>query len=167
MVTRDATWRYFDGASVPSGWNEAAFDDGAWKSGNAELGYGDGDEATVVGYGPSASQKYATAYFRKSFDWDGSFAVVSVDAALLADDGAIIYVNGVEVARDNMPAGSVTGSTLAASNRSGSAETVYRDFAVPAGLITPGSNTIAVEVHQDARSSSDLSFSMGLTLADS
>ena len=36
-------------------------------SGAAELGYGDGDEATVVSFGPSSSNKFITTYFRQSF----------------------------------------------------------------------------------------------------
>lgn len=167
VIPADSVWRYFDGASVAGGWNATSFDDSGWSAGGAELGYGDGDEATVLGYGPSASQKYVTSYFRRSFEWNGAFPVARVRAALLADDGAVLYVNGVEVARDNMPSGPISATTLAASNRSGSAETVAREFTVPAELITPGTNVVAVEVHQDARSSSDLSFKLALTLGDS
>jgi len=41
-------------------------DDSSWAQGNAQLGYGDGDEATVVSFGPNASTKYRTTYFRRS-----------------------------------------------------------------------------------------------------
>ena len=45
-----------------------AFDDSAWASGNAQLGYGDGDEVTTVGFGPNANTKYVTTYFRRTFN---------------------------------------------------------------------------------------------------
>jgi hypothetical protein len=87
----------------------------------------------------------------------------SLTLDLMADDGAVVYVNGVEVARDNMPAGTITSSTRAASNRSGAAESEIRSFTIPPSVVQVGANTIAVEVHQDAPSSSDLSFQAALT----
>jgi hypothetical protein len=140
----------------------AAFDDGARASGPAQLGYGDGDEATVVSFGPNPNSKYITTYFRATFQATAVPATLTL-GLLLADDGAVAYVNGVEVARDNMPAGVVTSSTRAASNRSGTAESETRSFAIPPSVVQAGTNTIAVEVHQDVPSSSDLSFQASLT----
>jgi hypothetical protein len=44
-----------------------AFGDAAWPSGRAQLGYGDGDEATTISFGTNASSKRITAYFRRPF----------------------------------------------------------------------------------------------------
>ena len=53
-----AVWRYLDnGSDQGTAWRAAAFNDTGWKSGAAELGYGDGDEATVVGYGPNSTRQ--------------------------------------------------------------------------------------------------------------
>ena len=82
---------------------------------------------------------------------------------MVADDGAVVHVNGVEVLRDNMPTGTVTGTTRAASNRSGSAENAARSFTIPTSAVRLGTNTIAVEVHQDSSTSSDLSFAAALS----
>ena len=82
---------------------------------------------------------------------------------LLDDDGAVVYVNGVEVARDNLPAGTVTGATRASANRSGAAESEIHTFSIPPSLVHTGTNTIAAEVHQDAPTSSDLSFQAALS----
>ena len=161
LVASGATWRYDDGAAEPTGWRSASYDDAGWASGAAQLGYGDGDESTVISYGPDAAHKRTAAYFRTSFSWSGTPAA-SLSAGLLADDGAVVYLNGQEVVRDNMPGGTVSYSTLAASNRSGSAEQVTRQFALDPALLVSGRNVIAVEVHQDARSSSDLSFQLAL-----
>ena len=65
----------------------------------AILGYGRGDEGTVVSYGPNASQRYLTTYFRRTFNVDNAAAVTGLQLRLQLKDGAVVYVNGVEVAR--------------------------------------------------------------------
>jgi hypothetical protein len=158
----DATWSYLvTPTAAPDGWNQPGFDASSWPTGGAELGYGDGDETTTIGYGPNANSKYITTYFRTTFTSTSVPLTASLD--MIIDDGAVVYVNGVEVARDNMPSGTIAYSTRAASGRSGSAESTVRTFAIPPSSIVAGTNTIAVEVHQDAPSSSDLSFSVALT----
>ncbi len=162
LVNPGASWRYNDSGTLQAGWSGSSFDDSAWASGSAQLGYGEGDEATVVGYGPNVNSKYRTTYFRRSFTWDGAHPVTSLNAQVLADDGAVVYLNGKEVVRDNMPAGTIGNTTLAASNRSGSAENVFRSFTLNPADLAVGTNVITVEVHQDASSSSDLSFDFAL-----
>jgi trimeric autotransporter adhesin len=81
--------------------------------------------------------------------------------SLVRDDGAVVYVNGVEVARDNMPAGPPTAATLAASTLTlRTDEKAVLPFTVPSTALVAGSNTVAVEVHQSAASSPDLSFNL-------
>ena len=63
-IASGEVWRYYDGASVATGWATPSFDDSSWKQGRAELGYGDGGEATVIGYGGNAGDKHVTSYFR-------------------------------------------------------------------------------------------------------
>ena len=156
-----SSWRYFDAGYRPGGtWATVGFDDGGWPSGQPELGYGDGDERTVVSYGPDAGDKHMTTYFRASFEAAGQ--PIRATISLLADDGALVYLNGVEVVRDNMPEGAIADWTKAASGRSGSAEGVFLHFTVDPALVVPGTNIVAVEVHQDHRRSSDVSFDLRL-----
>ena len=157
-----SAWKYLDnGTDQGASWSQVGYDDSGWKSGPGQLGFGDGDEATVVGFGPNAGQKYITTYFRRSFT---ATAVPStLTLRMIDDDGAVVYVNGTEVARENMPAGAVSSSTLAATNRSGAAENAVRTFTVPASLINVGTNVVSAEIHQDAANSSDLSFDASLT----
>ena len=62
LVPAGASWRYLDnGTNQGTAWRAGAFVDTTWAQGNAQLGYGDGDEATVVSFGPNASTKYETA----------------------------------------------------------------------------------------------------------
>lgn len=157
-----ATWRYLVTPTAPAAsWNQPGYGDEAWPSGPAQLGFGDGDEATEIGFGPNPNAKYLTTYFRTTFN---ALAVPdTLTLTLLADDGAAVYVNGVEVARDNLPAGTLTASTRALSGRSGIDEATLRSFSIPPSSVQPGTNTIAVEVHQDNGLSSDLSFAASLT----
>ena len=68
LVGRNSTWSYLDnGTNQGTAWQSIGFNDSIWKIGAAELGYGDGDESTVVSYGPNASSKFITTYFRRHF----------------------------------------------------------------------------------------------------
>lgn len=159
-LNADATWRYLDTGTMPNDWYLPSFDDSAWPQGGAQLGYGDGDESTVIGWGPNSGQKYVTSWFRTKFLATAVPATLTLD--LVADDGAVVYVNGVEVVRDNMPGGADVASLRASSGRSGSAENAVRSFTVPPELVQVGINDIAVSVHQDSPGSSDISFSAAL-----
>lgn len=163
-LPQSAVWSYLDdGSDLGTAWSDPAFDDSAWATGVGEFGYGDGDENTVVSYGPSASPKYRTTYFRSSFVASATPSTVTLN--LRVDDGAVVYINGVEAARFNMPSGPVSWGTAAPNAIYGSAERADRVFAVDPSLIQVGDNVIAVEVHQNTLGSSDLSFLASLTAA--
>jgi hypothetical protein len=102
-----------------------------------------------------------TTYLRTTFTVPS--LPTSATLSLLADDGAVVYLNGTELVRDNLPAGAIGYGTLASSNRSGDAENAYRAFTVPVSRLVAGVNTIAVELHQDAVNSSDLGFDARLS----
>src|SRR5882724_7052446 len=109
LVPRGAVWKYFDqGIDLGTAWRGTGFAEGSWASGPARLGFGGDGEVTMVGYGPGRNNKYVTTYFRKSFDVTNAAAFTTLTLNLLRDDGAVIYLNGVEVRRDNMPAGTIS-----------------------------------------------------------
>ena len=163
LVVAGANWRYLDNGTDPGvAFRGAAFNDSTWASGNAQLGYGDGDEATVVGFGPNVNLKYVTTYFRRTFNVSNPALITSLALRLLRDDGAIVYINGTEVVRSNMPAGTITTNTLAPANVDGAAEATVIPYSFGPGSIVAGTNTIAVELHQNSRTSSDLSFDLAL-----
>jgi hypothetical protein len=160
LLAKGSVWRYYDRGTVPgAGWNTLAFDDSAWTPGPAQLGYGDGDEATVVSYGPDINAKYITTYFRREFTVSDPSLYQSVSLNVLRDDGAVVYVNGTEVFRTNMPAGSVGNGTLATTAVTGADETTtFYNAAVNPAVLRSGANVLAVEVHQSGGTSSDISF---------
>ena len=167
LVPVGAVWKYLDnGSNQGTGWRQPDFDDASWASGPARLGYGEGGESTIVSFGPSSTNRYVTTYFRHRFVVEDTGAVPALVLRLLRDDGAVVYLNGVEVFRSNMPTGAIGYLTLASVNLSSPEEDeVARTSLNPAALVT-GTNVLAVEVHQAARSSADLSFSLELLGSD-
>ena len=166
LVSTGSTWRYFDdGSNQGTNWIAPGFDDSAWKSGKAILGYGNAvkgrPEATVISYGPDPTNKWVTYYFRQAFTLVQPANLQGLGLSLLRDDGAVVYLNGREVFRSNMPDGPINYLTLAANAVAGAEETTYFQTAVDSSLVKDGSNVLAVEVHQASRDSSDVSFDLG------
>jgi hypothetical protein len=158
-----STWKYLDKNVAPSAsWTgSGAFDDSSWASGPAPLGYDYLDEGTVVSFGTDATNKYITTWFRRSFTIVDAARYDGFTVRMQRDDGAVVYVNGVELARPNMPTGTITASTLANVTVSGMDFTIY-SFPGAASLLKTGTNVIAVEVHQASLTSSDLRLELEL-----
>ncbi len=164
LVTKSDTWKYLDnGVEQGTLWTSLEFDDSSWSSGNAQLGYGDGDEATIVSYGSDAGNKNVTTYFRKTFTADNTILNVPGTINLMADDGAVVYLNGQEITRFNLPSGTINYSTLAEYAVGGDNESLYHSYSLPEGLIRSGTNILAVEIHQVSPTSSDISFDFELS----
>lgn len=154
FIPARTVWKYqASGADAGSTWRTLGFNDAAWPSGPAQLGYGERDEATVL---PAAS---VTTYFRRTFVVTDAAAIGSLNAWLLYDDGAVVYVNGIEAFRINMPPWTLNSLTRAWTTVADNAEFVIR---LNPGLLVSGTNVVAVEVHQ-AQISHDLSFDFALT----
>ncbi len=165
LVAADSPWKYLDdGSDQGTAWQGPEFDDSAWRAGPAELGYGDGDEATVVDSGPSGD-RFITTYFRKSFTVSDVAGFLALRLRLLRDDGAVVYLNGVEACRSNMPEGPISYTTRAMAGMSGTEERTFIEYDLPVGLLWEGVNVLAVEVHQNSPSSSDVSFNLALEAA--
>ncbi|MEP7107849.1 MAG: metallophosphoesterase [Ferruginibacter sp.] len=157
----NSSWKYLDnGTNQGTGWIAVSFNDAAWPAGNGQLGYGDGDEATVVSYGANANNKFITTYFRKTISITNPSAFSGFTAKVKRDDGVIVYLNGTVVYRNNIAAGTVTNTTLAASASDDGA--TAQSFNITPGSFVAGNNVIAVEIHQSAVNSSDISFDMEL-----
>ncbi|MDG2123549.1 MAG: CotH kinase family protein, partial [Verrucomicrobiales bacterium] len=162
-------WRYLDdGSDQGTGWKEPGFNDDGWKQGTAPLGYGNGPTTEVL-YGPNpdngdndGSNKYVTTYFRKQIEIEGADGLDTLRVELMRDDGAVVYVNGAEAMRPNMGGGVITASTLANGVVGGADESTFFSQDIDAGLLVEGTNTVAVEIHQAGRTSSDISFDLKL-----
>ena len=166
LIARDGSWRYYDGGDIgAAAWTVAAYGEPGWKTGLAELGFGD-TQVTDLTAGGTISAKL-TYYFRKKFTVANPAAYTSVTLNLQRDDGAVVYLNGAEVWRSNMPAtGTITYATSATTAQSNADETAFWPktwtMAATPNLLQAGENTIAVEVHQISSSLSDISFNLEL-----
>ncbi len=164
LIVAGTVWQYLDdGSNQGTLWKELNYDASAWKEGPAQLGYGDQDVSTVVSYGLDPDKKYITTYFRHSFTVTDPSALAAVSLGLVRDDGAVVYLNGREVFRSNMPGGTIAHTTRASSVVAGTDESTFFETSVEPGWLRPGTNVVAVEVHQANAASSDLSFDFRLT----
>lgn len=153
-------WRFKDDGLVPEKeWLNQGFDDSDWKQGKAPLGYGEPDLNSELSFGPRDDSKHITSYFRTRFvvKPEQRKQLDKLGLSLRRDDGAVVYLNGKEIARSNLPAGNITSKTLALSALGSGTEEQFHEYFAPASLLsTDPENTIAVEVHQAHPSSSDL-----------
>jgi WD40 repeat protein/energy-coupling factor transporter ATP-binding protein EcfA2 len=163
LLPRGSEWKYLDTGTDPGpAWKDPAFDDGSWLAGPARLGYGGDGEKTVVGYGKNSRDKFITTYFRTVIDVADPGWIRQLQLSVARDDGVVVYLNGQEVVRDNMPAGEIGYKTTAvATVDSVEQEQKFFDFDVTAAL-RPGRNLLAAEVHQQNPTSSDLGFDLEL-----
>ncbi len=167
IISQGSSWKYLDnGSNQGNSWKEVAFNDESWSKGNAQLGYGDGDEKTVIAYGSSSSNKHICYYFRKTFSVTDPNVNPALKISLLRDDVAVVYINGNEVVRSNMPSGNILFNTVASSTIAGSSEDIFNEYNISSSVLNMGENVIAVEVHQRSKSSSDISFDLKMEFSE-
>jgi hypothetical protein len=167
LIPAGSQWKYLDdGSNQGSAWQLLSYDDTSWMQGNAQLGYGDGDETTLISYGSNANNKHLTYYFRKILTVSNPNQKPNIKISLLRDDGAVVYINGNEAVRSNMPQGSIDYLTTALHTVAGADENTFFEYIVPASYLVQGDNIIAVEVHQRSHTSSDCSFDLSMEFTD-
>jgi hypothetical protein len=161
LVPRGVCWKFWDRGFQPAGWTSPTFDDSGWDCGAGELGYGDGDERTVLSGTDTNGVRLMTAYFRHHFIVDDRAAYSGLILRLRYDDGAAVYLNGTELARTNLPVG-VPGYSTAALGATPFDGTNFVTFILSPAMLWDEDNWLAVEVHQSDTNSSDLSFDLEL-----
>jgi len=155
-------WDYLVPSSQPSSsWNQLGYNSSSWSTGNSGFGYGDGDDATIV-------SNTISIYIRKTFSITNLSDIEAIILDLDYDDGFVAYLNGQEVAR-NLISGSIPNFNQTSDG--------YHEALLPQGyaperfgidvnLLNPGTNVLAVQVHNQSFDSSDLSalpvFSVGI-----
>ena len=159
FVNTGATWAYsFSQTAPPAGWQAPGYDASTWSTGAAPLGWGHAQLGTTL---TSPDPRPLTSFYRKSFNVADVTKVAMMTLTTRADDGIVVYVNGVEVLRRNINAGAVTSTTyanMAVSATSAVANPVT--VSVPGSAFTTGANVIAVEVHSNYRSTPSHSFEL-------
>ncbi len=161
------TWRFRLGTSEPDpAWKDPGFDDAFWSLGPGGIGYGDGDDATVIPPVPSVYLRIRftvpdTTWFRS--------AMLHADY----DDAFVAYLNGTEMCRANIgipgvppahddPASGYREATMYAGGLPEAHYWPHRPFR---DALRPGENVLAIQVHNQSPGSSDLSALFFLSLA--
>ena len=157
----ESDWKYEQsGTDLGTAWREPDFDDSGWATGPGALGFESGALGLLInttlsrfigGIPPNQPNTY---YFRKTIEWANPPAGLQLDYYI--DDGAVFYLNGVEIHRDDMPGGAISYNTPANSGP----DAVLRTVNLPAAQLVTGTNVLAVEVHQSTSTSSDLIFGL-------
>ena len=164
----NASWKYnAAGSDLGTNWlnwwfdNDDTIPNPAWNNAPGPLGYtgSPGSWPAIATALPSGPNTY---YFRTHFTWSGFSANnLTFVVTNYLSDGAVFYLNGTEVHRTRMPAGTITYTTSA----TGTASPVGQPevFTISASALTQGDNVLAVETHQAPSSSDDMVFGFSLT----
>ena len=173
LIKFGSAWKYYDLGSLDGKqWTSSSYSVSSWDEGKAPLGYYTSDANnsrgynTTLSYGNDASNKRPTYYFRSSVTLSATPAADDVfTLRYTVDDGMVVYVNGTEVTRYLMPNGTVSYSSYATTYASGNPDS--GTISLPASLFKKGENIIAVEVHNNSASSTDIYFDAELLHASS
>jgi hypothetical protein len=164
-IDYDSTWRYHDaGLDLGSAWKEPAFDDSTWPTGRGLFGF---ETAALPGPGiqtPLANHDQLTYYLRTSFQYNGPTSGTTIYIDQILDDGAVYYLNGIEIGRPGMPAGNIGFGTPAARTVGDAVEEISV-ITTDGSALRKGTNVLAVEVHQVGATSSDVVFGARLRIS--
>ena len=174
LISLYDSWTYYDQGSLDGqDWMLPSYNPTKWKTGVAPLGYGSirgvsggVDFNTTIDYGSDSQNKRSAYYFRHQFTLDENPTEdQELQLTFHVDDGCIIYLNGKEIKNYNMPEGDVSYSDYAITYVGN--EVYSETITLEKSLLHAGTNTIAVEVHNNNATSSDLYWAVELSLNES
>ncbi len=158
LIPLDGTfqWKYNDtGTDLGTAWRSPSYNDASWSSGPGMLGSSRGVSISEpLRTSLSSASGKSAFYFRCRFNYDTNLEVSTIQLSHLIDDGAVFYLNGVEVYRYNMPSGTISYSTPSANNILDA--TFEGPVEIPLNDFQPGENVMAVEVHNSNTGSPDM-----------
>lgn len=159
IIDKKDHWYYYDQGYLNSDWFQKPIDN-KWKLGITPIGYGDRLNTTTISFGDDSGNKEITKYFKKEFSLENLHRAYTFRVQY--DDGFVIYINGKELYRVNMPNDPIVNKTFAISNINGYKEQEFDTKTFPPDAFKLGKNIISVSVHQSNGTSSDCIFSMEL-----
>jgi len=166
-------WKYMQVSNLDGvSWQAVGYNDAPWPSGQGLLAYENNSEITPLikttlndpRIGTNGMRPGHAYYFRTRVVLTNNLSGYTVTASAYIDDGAVFYLNGSEITRIRMNTGAVSNSTLANALPSGGGgdATSPDTFTIAGELFAPGTNVIAVSVHQYSTNSSDIVFGLKL-----
>lgn len=168
LIAPGAHWRYLYNEGTPADdWATPHFDHSTWQEGPVPIGYGSDDVVTTLTPPATPADRPITTWFAHEITVDDPslFSVAALE--YVADDGAVVYVNGREVDRTRMADGSV--HPLTRAHEAISTRAAHRNpstVEIPSHLFVEGRNVIAVETHLNYLSSPNMSFDASLVVTD-
>ena len=163
------SWRYNQTTSYDGvGWTAPDFNDSALPSGRGVLAVEDANNAFVIGRTNTAlTLGRTTYYFRTTFNYTGELSGAILTFSNIVDDGAVFYLNGVEIKRlfmtnDTTP---VFYATLASNHEASAFDVFNVSGALVESALVQGTNVLAVEVHQTTAGSTDIVFGSALSVS--
>jgi hypothetical protein len=153
-------WRYEDtGTDLGTSWRTSGYNDSSWLAGAGLIAVENSALPEPINTVPTHGA--TTFYFRNNFNFTGNPGATALEIETIIDDGAIVYLNNVEVLRLGMPGGAATYDTFA--SRTVSDATREGPFSISSAPLQVGDNVLAVEVHQVNAGSSDIVLGARLT----
>lgn len=155
ILPKGAEWKYLDdGSDQKKEWKENNFDDSKWTSGKAQFGFGDGDEETILNKG------FITYYFRKQITIENPVEIKSLIFRVVHDDAMVLYINGKEQVRSSLlpQTGEITYQTGTSTFIPTPNENDFWEYKIENLALQKGNNIIAIEIHNQNTTSSDVSF---------
>jgi beta-glucanase (GH16 family) len=162
MPFSSSGWSYYRGTAAPTAaWKTAA---AGWPTGVAPLGFG-ADTGTLGTRIPNTlTTKPLATYFQKSFTLD-AIPATGITLTSWADDGVVIFANGTEVARKNLPSGPVKhGGYATIAPQSAKARASTFSVTIPASALVVGRNVLAAQVQSNWRATPNITFDARLTM---
>ncbi|AUC86536.1 hypothetical protein CW731_15155 [Polaribacter sp. ALD11] len=159
LIKNEDFWHYYDNGYLENDWiSLEKFSN--WKIGKSPLGYGDKKNKTNLSFGNNKEKKEITKYFKKKIFIDNKY--LAYELKIQRDDGAVVYINGKELFRDNMPNSTISNTTIALKTIKKEAEHVFNQHFFDNTIFKNGENIISVSIHQANEFSSDCIFSLEL-----
>jgi hypothetical protein len=153
IVSAGSTWKFIVPYTQPSdSWKNQSFDTTSWLEGPSGIGFGDNDDATQI-------PQSISVYMRKEFQVVDTSQINRILLDIDYDDGFAAYLNGVEIGRNLLSGNPINFNDLA----EGYHEAMLYQGNIPdrmfidTSLLQNGTNTLAVQVHNQSADSSDLS----------
>ncbi len=158
VVQEDDLWNYFIGdKEPPSGWQNSSFDASAFPKAMGGFGYGDSDDNTIL------NDPTSSVYYRTDFVVHELVQISKIVLSMDYDDSFIAFINGVEVARNNIDGRTVTFDALANTDHEALLYTGQRpeyfelNMSNLKSILVEGINVLAIQINNVSASSTDLS----------
>ena len=154
-VFAESSWKYkIPTAEIPN-WKSNTFNSSSWLTGAASIGFGDGDDATVL------NTPITTIYSRINFQCTNISAITEAIFDIDYDDGFVAYINGIEIARAGLIGNPPQWNEFASDHEAvlyqgGTISSFNIDLNILQSALIVGTNVLAIEIHNTNTNSSDI-----------